>query len=652
MEKRIILGTSGHIDHGTTALVKSLTGVDTDRLKEEKRRGITIELGFTSLLLPSGQRLGIVDMPGHEKFVDHMVAGASGIDLVLLVVAADEGVMPQTVEHLDICRFLGIDKGLVALTKVDLVDDEMITMATDDVTELIQGTFLEGSPIVPFSSVSGEGKDALVREMDRILEHSSPKTSEGVTRMPIDRVFTMKGFGTVVTGTLLSGKLRVGERVDILPSGQQAKIRGLQVYNQSVKEATAGSRTAVNLQGIEKSLIQRGEILAEPGCFQPSHRVYASFRYLPQSNRPLPDRFRLTFHWGTARSFGRIHFLSGAETLEPGNEELVQIQLEKPFFPVFGDRWISRDFSTNQTLGGGVILDAHSRKFKKKQRETLLPWLQRLRKQAPEDRILYFLWKRKSRGGTVKEMAVWTQLGVPAVDRICRDLAGRDEVVEVDPESRTFLRTEVLGHLEETILEQLRSFHQEVPYQAGIKKEVLANRLEEPPLDSLLTFALNRLSDRGSIILERDGIRQATHRVRLSEKDQARSEQIQKILEEKGVMPPTVKELGSEVGLKEESLRSLLGYMEGQGHVIKVTDTLFFPSGVVEDLKQRLLLYLEEHGEVDAGAFKTLSQTTRKYTIPLLEYFDRIRLTLRLGDCRVLRERRVEEGLKESDTGE
>ena len=640
MEKRIILGTAGHIDHGKTALVKAVTGVDTDRLIEEKRRGITIELGFTSVTVPSGIRLGIVDMPGHERFIDNMVAGASGIDMVLLVVAADEGVMPQTIEHLGICGFLGIRTGLVAMTKVDLVDEEMRALALDDIQGLIQGTFLENKPIVPFSAVTGEGQDMLLEELDRIALESSERRGQGEPRLPIDRVFTIKGFGTVVTGTLIDGKLVHGDRVEVLPSGHRARIRGIQVHNQTVEEGLAGSRTAVNLQGIDKAVIQRGEILARPDRFGPSYRIYARFQYQPQTDRALPNRFRLMVHWGTARLFGRIRFLSDMANLEPGNEEWVQIHLESPIFPVFGDRFIARDFSTNQTLGGGIIVDPRATKFKKKHEEALLPWLERLRDQEPEYRISYYLWKQGAREGTVEEMAAWAGLSGDEVRQICIRLAETKEITQVGQDQEAFVRTETFQSFMRNILEQVEEFHRDNPYQPGIQKEALGWKLREFGTEGLLGFALTSLSEQGKISHERNLVRLTSHRIELSGEDDALGSRILSSLEQKAAMPPTVKELSEQIPSPEPKVRTILDFLAGQGKLVKVSDDLYYPLPVLEGLKEKLVKYLRENGEIKAGDFKTLSQTTRKYTIPLMEYFDRTRLTLRLGDRRVLRDKK------------
>ena len=641
MEKRVILGTAGHIDHGKTALVRALTGVDTDRLKEEKQRGITIELGFTSLPLPSGLRLGIVDVPGHEKFIDHMVAGATGIDLVLLVVAADEGVMPQTVEHLEICRLLGIRTGLVALTKKDLVDEEMQALALDDVQELIQGTFLEGKPIVQISSTTGEGKDALLEAIDGCAREARERSSSGVARMPIDRVFTMKGFGTVVTGTLLSGRLALGETVEILPSGNQPKIRGIQVHNEQVTDAAAGCRTAVNLQGIEKAAIRRGEILCEKGRFAPSHRVNASFHCLKNAPKALPNRFRVMVHWGTERVFGRIVFLDPIPAMEPGNAGWAQISVESPIFPVIGDRFIVRDFSTNHTLGGGVILDPRAQKFKAKHRDVLIPWLERLKSEAPEDKAGYLVWKQGVSGCSLKELVASGQLGAEEAQATCSALVEKGELVEYDREQRAYVDAGAVQDLSSQILDLLREFHRKSPYQRGMPKEALRSRLSESIPDKLVVFTVGRLTEEGDVVVEKDRMRCVEHRVQLTGRDEEMRRRILEALEEDGTMPPTVKGLEEKTGCEETRLRTLLEYLTEKKELIKVAEDLFYTIPVLEDLESLLVQHLEEKGEIQASEFKILSRTTRKYTIPLLEYFDRKRLTLRVGDHRVLREKKT-----------
>ncbi len=641
MEKRVILGTAGHIDHGKTALVRALTGVDTDRLKEEKQRGITIELGFTSLPLPSGLRLGIVDVPGHERFIDHMVAGASGIDLVLLVVAADEGVMPQTVEHLEICRLLGVRTGLVALTKRDLVDEEMLELALEDVQELIQGTFLEGRPILPFSSATGQGRDALLEGIAQSAREARERSASGVTRMPIDRVFTMKGFGTVVTGTLLSGTLALGETVEVLPSGNRPKIRGIQVHNEKATVAEAGSRTAVNLQGIEKAAIRRGEILAEQGRFSPSYRFNASFHCLNSAPKALPDRFRIMVHWGTERVFGRILFLDQRAAMEPGSTGWAQIAVESPIFPVMGDRFIVRDFSTNHTLGGGVILDPQARRYKAKHWWELVPRLERLESESPAEMAGYLVWKQGAAGCRLKDLAASSGLGDDEAATTCAELVEKGELAEFDPEQKAYVTAEAVDALSGRILGLLQAFHRASPYQKGMPREALRSQLSEAIPEKLVAFTVGRLTGKGEIVVEQDRLRLAEHRVALSEQDEAMRRRILETLEEEGTMPPTVKDLEARTGCDETRLRTLLEYLAEKKELVKVTEDLFYTVPVLQDLEGRLVRHLEENGEIQASDFKTLSQTTRKYTIPLLEYFDRARLTLRVGDRRVLREKKA-----------
>ncbi len=362
--KHIVLGTAGHVDHGKTALIKRLTGVDTDRLKEEKRRGITIELGFASLTLPDGRTLGVVDVPGHERFVRHMVAGAAGIDLVVMVIAADEGVMPQTREHLQICTLLGIKKGFVALTKIDMVDQEWLMLVREDVREFLQGTFLEGMPVVPVSSLTGEGFPELVETIARVADDLEAAADVGLFRLPVDRVFTMKGFGTVVTGTLISGRVAIGEEVEVSPVGLRAKVRGLQVHNRAVESAEAGQRTAVNLQGVDRAVIERGYLLAAPDALVASQRLDCVYRHLAGAGRNLKNRTLVRFHTGTSEVMARIILLDRNE-LEPGGEGYCQIVLEAPLAAVAGDRFVVRSSSPVTTIGGGTIVDPLPAKHKR-----------------------------------------------------------------------------------------------------------------------------------------------------------------------------------------------------------------------------------------------------------------------------------------------
>jgi len=354
--KQIILGTAGHIDHGKTTLIKSLTGVDLDRLKEEKERGITIQLGFTSLPLPSGQILGIVDVPGHEKFVRNMVAGVGGIDIVLFTIAADEGIMPQTREHLDICRLLKIKRGIIAVTKTDLVDDEWLQMVKDEVQEFVQGSFLENAATIPISSTTGQGIPSLLTALDTIAQEVEERTKEGIFRLPIDRIFTMKGFGTVVTGTLIAGTISIGDNTEILPEKITARVRGVQVHNQQVEKASAGLRTAINLQGVDKDSLARGSVLVPPRTIIPTSSIDVRLEHLPNAPKPLKNRSRIRFHSGTSEVLARPIFLDQDE-LPPGKSSFAQLKFEKPIVILPRDKFVIRSYSPIFTIAGGEVLD-------------------------------------------------------------------------------------------------------------------------------------------------------------------------------------------------------------------------------------------------------------------------------------------------------
>ncbi|MDX9818518.1 MAG: selenocysteine-specific translation elongation factor, partial [Desulfococcus multivorans] len=356
MSHQIILGTAGHIDHGKTTLIKALTGINTDRLKEEQRRGITIELGFAAFDLPGGRHVGIVDVPGHEKFVKNMVAGATGIDIVAMVIAADEGVMPQTREHMEICALLGVRHGLVVLTKVDLVDEEWLELVMEDIRDFVQGTFLEDRPIVPVSSVTGRGMDDFVAALEQLSREVPERSSSGIFRLPVDRVFTMRGFGTVITGTLISGRVSVGETVMLYPSGITAKVRGIQVHNQAAEAAEAGMRTAVNFQGLEKTVVNRGDILSTPAALAASYMVDVMFHYLKSNRKPIKNRTRVRFHTGTSEVLGNLILLD-TEELVPGESAPAQLRLETPVALVKDDRFVARSYSPVRTVGGGKVLN-------------------------------------------------------------------------------------------------------------------------------------------------------------------------------------------------------------------------------------------------------------------------------------------------------
>lgn len=627
--KQVVLGTAGHIDHGKTALVKALTGIDTDRLKEEKERGITIELGFAHLDLPSGRRVGIVDVPGHERFVKHMVAGAAGVDLVALVIAADEGVMPQTKEHLDICSLLGVKKGLVVITKVDLVDEELLELAEEEVQEFSKGTFLEGAPILKVSATTGQGLQELVEAIDRLVEEVEEKPSDGLFRLPIDRVFTMKGFGTVVTGTLISGEVSVGDQVEILPSGLKGKVRGLQVHKEKVQRAVAGQRTAINISGVDKDRIDRGDVLLHPGTLEVTDRLDVEIYHLPSAPRPLKNGVKLRFHIGTSLEMAEVILLE-ANQLEPGQRGYAQVRLSRPVVALPYDRFVLRGSGAIQTWGGGVVLDAHPDRHKRFRAE-VIEELSRLRKGKPSFVITHHLKRRGIRGMALEELPARTGLRRGVIEQALKDLARRGEVLLL--EGMAFLRSFGEG-LKEEVLRAVEEFHRQNPLRPGISREELRGRLPEGVEPRLYGWLLDELLREGRLEAERELVRLRGHRAGLEEGE---VREVEEVYLRAGLTPPTLKELAQSKGMDLQRARETLGLLVHEGRLVKVKEDLYFHPKPLEELRGRLVAFLKERGKITTQEFKALTGTSRKYAIPLAEYFDAVRLTLRVGDERVLR---------------
>ena len=469
--KQIILGTAGHIDHGKTSLIKAVSGIDTDRLKEEKQRGITIELGFASLDLPNGQHVGIVDVPGHEKFVKNMVAGATGIDIVAMVIAADEGVMPQTREHMEICTLLGVQHGFVVMTKTDMVDEEWLELAIDDIQSFTQDSFLEGQPIVPVSSVTGDGIPKFIETLQAICTAVPERKQTGLFRLPVDRVFTMKGFGTVITGSLVSGKIAVGETIAIYPSLIKSKVRGIQVHNQSVNEALAGQRTAINFQGLDMAAVNRGDVLARPDTLSPSYMADLSFQYLSSAAKPLKSRTRIRFHTGTSEIMGNLILLDRDELL-PGDTAAVQVRLDTPVTPVKEDRYVIRSYSPVRTIGGGQILNPIPTKHKRFRTE-ITDALNDLETMSPEGVIGFHARQAGFRGTEHNELRLVTNLPDKKLDTATSALLSRRDLIMVDRERRLYVHADTYAYLRQMVLDQLATYHAKNPLKAGMPREEL-----------------------------------------------------------------------------------------------------------------------------------------------------------------------------------
>lgn len=633
--KQIVLGTAGHIDHGKTALIKALTGIDTDRLKEEKERGITIELGFAFLVLPSGLRMGIVDVPGHEKFVKHMVAGAWGIDLVALVVAADEGIMPQTREHLDICRLLGVKKGLVVVSKIDLADPELVQLIAEEVGELVAGTFLEGAPVVNVSAVTGEGIPQLLTTLDKLANEIQGRTSEGLLRLPIDRVFTMRGFGTVVTGTLVSGSISVGDTVQIMPSVREGKVRGIQVHNEIVQTAKAGQRTAVNLQGIGKSHINRGDVLIHPHTITPTYMVDVYLEHLPNSPRPLRNRRKQRFHIGTSSTLSTIVLLD-REELAPGESGFVQLRFEKPVVAFPQDRFVIRGSSAIQTLGGGVVIDSHPDKHKRLARD-VLDGLAILRDGEEDEVLIHHLASSGVRGMALKELRERVNIPPDRLSKLLRGLMVKGEIVAIDGDDGTFLHHLGYEELKKETVSYILEFHGRYPLRPGPSKEEVKSKLPKTVEAKLFQHILKELVDLKEVLVEKDKLRLSTHRVSLRDDQERLKNKVERLFAQAGLQSPSIKELASSLSTDESEVRNVVRLLVEEGVMIKAKEDLYFHAEAVEKLKGELIQFLRAHHEMTTAEFKELTRVSRKYAIPLIEYFDNSKVTIRVGEKRLLR---------------
>jgi selenocysteine-specific elongation factor len=634
--KQIILGTAGHIDHGKTSLIKALTGIDTDRLKEEKLRGITIELGFAWLDLPGGQRVGIVDVPGHEKFVKNMVAGASGIDLVALIIAADEGVMPQTKEHLDICRLLNVKYGLVVLTKIDMVDEEWLGMVTEDVQGFLKGTFLESAPVVPVSSLTGQGLPEFLEALEALCKEIPERASSGLFRLPVDRVFTMKGFGTVVTGSLVSGKVRVGETVMIYPSGIQSKVRGIQVHGQAVDHAVASMRTAINFQGVDRSAIMRGDVVGGVNTLKPSYMVDTSLVYLPSNEKPLKNRTKVRFHTGTSEILGYAILLDRDE-LSRGETVVAQFRLDAPVTAVKDDRFVIRSYSPIRTIGGGQILNPVPRKHKRF-KKTLVSELEGLAESPARDLIDYHVKESGIQGVRFSELRIMTNLTEKDLEQHLQHLLSQKTIVQVDREDRAFIHGSIFSGLSQKATKMLESYHKAHPLKGGMPSEALKSKLARSLSTKLFGLLIQDLTRSNTIKQEKEIIRLLGHKVALEADQKDVRHRIEQTYLKSGLQPPYFKDLLASLGQNSIYVKEVLVHMLEEGTIVKVKEDLYFHRRAIEDLKKRLVSYLKANSEIATPQFKEMTGVSRKYTIPLIEYFDSTKTTIRVGDARRLRE--------------
>ncbi len=636
--KQIILGTAGHIDHGKTSLIKAVTGTDTDRLKEEKERGITIELGFASLDLPNGQHVGIVDVPGHEKFVKNMVAGATGIDIVVMVIAADEGVMPQTREHMEICTLLGIKHGFVALTKIDMVDEEWLELAMEDVRDFTAGTFLENTPIVPVSAVKEKGLQEFSRILETICNQVPERSLSSLFRLPVDRVFTMKGFGTVITGSLISGRVQVGDTVMIYPSMVTSRVRGIQVHNQGVNMAEAGQRTAINFQGLEKAAIKRGEMLALPGTLKPSFMVDLQLQYLASNKKPIKNRTRVRFHTGTSEILGNLVLLD-REELPPGEKAAVQLRLDEPVCLVKDDRFVIRSYSPVRTIGGGQVLNPIPPKHKRFKAD-VVQGLQSIAERSMEELIDYYIDQTGHAGAAFSDLVLMTNITEKSLEQQLQALLSRKTVLLVDRDSRIYMHTNSFQQLRQDLTGHLERYHKTNPLKAGMPKEELKTKLPPNLSPKLFNLLMNQMLKDDDISVVEDTVHLASHTVALGADQEDIRDKIIKTYKESGLQPPYFKELGKQLTADPSRARDVLNLLVKEGRLVKVKEDLYFDAEAVTRLKQRLVEFLTVNGEISTPQFKEMTAASRKYVIPLIEYFDAQNITIRIGDVRKLRKGR------------
>jgi len=628
--RHVVVGTAGHIDHGKTSLVKALTGIDTDRLPEEKARGITIDLGFAFFEEPDGLTVEIVDVPGHERFVKNMLAGVGGIDLALLVVAADEGVMPQTREHLAICQLLRIKSGLVALTKADLVEPDWLELVREDVAALVRGTFLEGAPVIPVSSRTGQGLDELRRTLGALARRVEPRRTDHLPRLPIDRVFTVKGFGTVVTGTLTAGRFAVDDRVEIFPKGIVTRIRGLQTHGRPVAEAFAGQRTAINFQGVERTAVERGDVVGVAGSLVASLVVDGTLELLADAPRPLRTRDRVRFHAGTSEIMARVLLLDVPE-LAPGQRAFARFRLEAPLVAVPGDRFVIRSYSPIVTIGGGTVLDVAPAR---RRRAALVAHLALLERGTPEEVVEEQVRQVGVAGVRVGALSGRVPIAPGALPGLLAALEQAGRVVAIERD--WVVHAESLARLRTAVLAALEQYHRANPLKAGMPREELRGRVGGPE-EKVFAHLLAGLEAEGAIRAERDKVRLATHEVRLTPEQQRVVERIERAYLEAEAAPPSPAEALARAGIAGDEEHELFQLLVDARKLVRVKESLYFHAQALETIQAKVVSLLKERKEIGPGDIKDLLGISRKYAIPLLEHLDARRVTTRVGEKRVLR---------------
>jgi selenocysteine-specific elongation factor len=634
-----IIGTAGHIDHGKTALIKALTGQDTDRLKEEKERGISIDLGFAYFTLPDGTRAGIVDVPGHERFIRNMLAGAHGIDLVLFTVAADDGVMPQTEEHLDILHLLGTRRGIFVITKADLADAARLRDVHDEIELLADGTTLAGAPVIEVSSITGLGLDQLRDEIVRQLYGFQARRATGIFRLPLDRAFVIKGHGIVVTGTAMGAEVRVGDKLRVLPSNAEVRVRSIQVHSDSVESAGLCQRVALNLTGAEKLELARGDVLADERLESATTRFDAWLEIRPAAKRALKNNTRVRLFIGTAETIARAIVLDEADALAPKAAGFAQLVAEGAVVALAGDRFVIRDETNSRTLGGGIVLNPLGRRIRKPI-ETYRANLMRLKDSTGANALeaLINLQESFALGPT----RIATLMNIPDAEAAGALRQAPPFVKLSVGDEEAFTTRTKWEELKRFALDALATHHKSEPLSAGLEMEALRTRLPYEIGARAFRPIIDRLGHESAIVREESVLRLRSHRVQLGGDAQTLGARIEAVLTSAQFQPPDLKQLAEALKIPAGQLphlRTVLLAMEREGRIDKIATDLYFSRAAADAAKDRLVEYLETHAEITAAVFRDLLGASRKFAIALLDHFDHIGVTTRVGDARRLRPR-------------
>jgi len=629
-ERYLTIGTAGHIDHGKTTLVKALTGVDTDVHREEKERGITIDIGFAPFMLPDGRRLGVIDVPGHERFIKNMLAGAGGIDLILLVIDANEGIMPQTIEHLHILEMLHVQKGIIVLTKADTVEDEWLEMVREEVREGLQGTFLADAPLLAVSAARGTGIAELRDVIGQVAADVSPREVTAPLRVPVDRIFSVAGFGTVVTGTIFAGQVRVGDTVDVLPEGRTARVRSIQVHGQSVEQAQAGQRVALNLAGVERAELARGMVVAQSGVFRATMQVDVRLHLLADAPRTLTNRTRVRFYLGTSEVLGRVSLLDSDE-LQPGDDGLVQIQLEAPLVCAPQDRYIVRSYSPMLTIGGGQVIDPYPTRVHRRRREYVLEELRQREEGGIDQQLLHVLAEEP--GQSTKELAARVKLTEELAQQWLDAMAADDVVVAV---AGGYVGTEWALRVLDEVEEKIRAHFAKEKYSLSVPKAQVLSQLSQKLRPKLFDALLGSAHGQSRFAVVRDKLSVHGYQVPFTLRDKELLQQISTRFAAGGLHPPLVDEVRQQLGALEKTMAGLLHYLKETGVLIDLGEQQYLHRDALEQAKATLTAKFTQEGPFGVAEFRDWVGTSRKYAVLILEYLDAQKFSKRVEDKRVL----------------